>query len=109
MGDCNTCPLYQAAEKFALTSCLRSTPKWKIAPSEWGKTAQAAMVKRGIKTYEELGALVDYSGNTVNNVILGNKPTVGRVARAISKALGIAPPSDSDAPALPGIGEGAAA
>lgn len=111
MGDCNTCPLYQAAEKFALTSCRRS-------PDREYQTEHGRMIAAGVSakrlSLSETSRAAGYASDYVTRVCRGDLPLNRRAATLIGGVLGIdltgyvvderkLPPT-TDAPALPGIG-----
>jgi hypothetical protein len=114
MGDCNTCPLYQAAEKFALTSCLRSPDR--EYSTEHGRLIAAACSRLGLRL-TDVSTSCGYSPDYLARVCRGSLPLVHSAAVRFGTALGIdlgeysvvggrrslAPKDTQPAPDLPGV------
>ncbi len=123
MGDCNTCPLYQAAEKFAATSCAKGNHREFATPVGSVIASRAAEYPPKGIDLTALSVAAGYADDYVARICRGKLTLNARAAKLIGDVLGIdlseyvvasmrAPRKRKvapDAPGLPGIGEGAAA
>jgi len=111
MGDCNTCPLYQAVEKFAATSCARGNHR--EYQTEHGRVI-AAECSTLCMSLGEVSVACGYSSDYLARVCRGSLPLVRSAAVRIGAVLRIdlggyvvnttrAPRKPKTAPAVPDL------
>lgn len=86
MGDCNTCPLYQAAAIFTLTSTRRSQDR--EYPTNVGRLISSAATAKGLKL-SAVSTRAQFAPDYVARVCRGDLPLNGRAAALIGGVLGI--------------------